>query len=58
LPTIRVGAAALERAHRMAHVERVAETGVGVDDQRQRDGVAHAGSVFRDFVQTDEAEVG
>ena len=36
-----VGAAALEHLDRVADIDRIAETGVGIDDQRQRDDLAN-----------------
>ncbi|MCY1238474.1 hypothetical protein D9M72_512150 [compost metagenome] len=53
-----VGARALQHAHRVAHVQRVAEAGVGIDDQRQVHGVADARRVVGDLVQAHEALVG
>src|SRR5471030_259663 len=50
-------ARALEHAHGVAHVERVAEAGVGVDDQRQVHRVADARGVVGDLMQAHEALV-
>ncbi len=47
----------LEHAHRVAHVERIAEAGVGVDQQRQVHRVADARRVLGDLVQAHEGLV-
>jgi hypothetical protein len=54
----RVGAGALQRAHRVAHIERIAEARIGIDDERQVHGVANPRRVFGDLVQAHEAEIG
>jgi hypothetical protein len=53
-----VGARALQHAHRVAHVQRVAEAGVGIDDQRQAHRVADARRVVGYFMQAHEGLVG
>ena len=51
-------AGALQRADRVAHVQRVAEAGVGVDHDRQLHRIADRRRVLGDLRQADEAEVG
>jgi hypothetical protein len=53
-----VGARALQRAHRVPHVQRIAEAGVGIDDQRQVHRVADARRVVGDLGQAHEGLVG
>ena len=52
-----IGAAALEHLNGARHVDRIAETGVGIDDQRQRDHIAHGADVAGEFGQRDQADI-
>ena len=54
----RVGAGALELAHRAHHVERVAVAGVGIDDQMRADAVADQRQRLGHLGHGDEADVG
>ena len=50
-------ASKIEHLHGARHVDRIAETGVGIDDQRQRDHVAHGADVAGEFGQRDQADI-
>ena len=52
------GARALERPHGPPHVEGVAEAGVGIGQDRHRDGIADRRHVVCDLAQGHEADVG
>ena len=52
-----IGAAALEHLDGAADIDRIAEAGVGIDDQRQRDNVAHRADVAGEFGQRDQADI-
>ena len=52
-----VGPAALEHAHRAGHIDGVAETGIGIDDQRQTDRIAHRGDMVGKLAQGDQAQI-
>jgi hypothetical protein len=52
-----VGAGALQRAHGVRHVDRIAEAGVGIHDQRQPHRVAQRRGGLRHLGKADEAEV-
>ena len=47
----------LERPHRVRDIDRVAEAGVGVYDQRQIDDAANGEDVLGDLAQIHESEV-
>ncbi len=51
------GAGALERAHGVPDIERIAEAGVGIDDDRQINDIADGGRVLHQLGQADEAQV-
>ena len=51
-------AGALEHPHGAPDVDRVAETGVGVDQQRQLDRLGHCGDLVGEFGERDEADIG
>jgi hypothetical protein len=52
------GADALERAHGVPHVDRVAEAGVGIDDERQGGGIGDRPGRPREVRQGSEADIG
>ncbi len=53
-----VGAGALQHADRARDVQRIAEARVGIDDERQRDRLAHGGDVGGKLGERDEADIG
>ena len=54
----RRGPCPLEQPHRPLHVERVAVAGVGIDDQRAVDAVAHQRDRFGNLGRGDEPDIG
>ena len=54
----RAGANLLEDPDRVSDIDRVAEAGVGIDDQRQIDNAANSQNVIGDLAQIHESEVG
>ena len=52
------GTRAFEHAHGARHVHRIAKTGVGIGEHRDRNGIADRRDVFREFAESHEADVG
>ncbi len=55
---IGVGPGALQHAHGAINVHGIAEAGIGIDDERQLDRVAHRGGVLRQIGEAHETEIG
>ena len=54
----RVGAGALQHLDRAGGVDRVAEAGIGIDDERQGDGFAHGGDVLGELGEGQQPDIG
>ena len=53
-----VGARALQHLHRVGNVHRIAEAGIGIDDERYADAVAHRRDMRGELGERDEADIG
>lgn len=53
-----IGTGALERAHGLSGIERLAESGVGIDDQRKAHSAPNSPRLLGNFGQPDQAPAG